>query len=125
MFKSKTGLALIICITIAVILTLLKEFFDVPLAEEVLIAARWIVAAALIVNALFRKNLTTWIISCMILGIFVGIDFPNAAMALQPFSKGFIKLVKTIVAPIIFGTLVFGIAGHSDLKQVGRMAWKS
>ena len=61
----------------------------------------------------------------MIFGVFVGIDFPNAAMALQPLSKGFIKLVKTIVAPIIFATLVYGIAGHSDLKQVGRMAWKS
>ncbi|MBS7321756.1 MAG: cation:dicarboxylase symporter family transporter, partial [Myroides sp.] len=86
---------------------------------------RWITAFVLLVNALARKNLTTWIITCMIFGVFIGIDYPNAAMALQPFSKGFIKLVKTIVAPIIFGTLVYGIAGHSDLKQVGRMAWKS
>jgi proton glutamate symport protein len=61
----------------------------------------------------------------MMLGVFVGVDFPNFAGALHPFSKSFIKLVKTIVGPILFGTLVFGIAGHPDLKQVGRMAWKS
>lgn len=125
MFKSRTGLILGVCVTIAIIIALLKELFNVPVSEEIMIATRWTVALALIINAISRKNLTTWIISCMILGIFVGIDFPNAAMALQPFSKGFIKLVKTIVAPIIFGTLVYGIAGHSDLKQVGRMAWKS
>src|SRR5690606_26893570 len=47
------------------------------------------------------------------------------ARAMQPLSQGFIKLVKTIVGPILFATLVFGIAGHSDLKSVGRMAWKS
>ena len=35
------------------------------------------------------------------------------------------RLVKTIIAPILFSTLVVGIAGHSDLKQVGRMGWKS
>src|SRR5690606_26541282 len=52
-------------------------------------------------------------------------DFPNIAKSLQPLSSGFIRLVKTIVGPIIFATLVYGIAGHSDLKQVGRMAWKS
>src|SRR5690606_20078936 len=95
------------------------------LSENFMIGVRWSTAIVLFINALIRKNLTTWIITCMIFGVFVGIDFPNAAVALQPFSKGFIKLVKTIVAPIIFGTLVYGIAGHSDLKQVGRMAWKS
>src|SRR5690606_25159483 len=52
-------------------------------------------------------------------------DFPEFGKGLQPLSQGFIKLVKTIVGPILFATLVFGIAGHSDLKQVGRMAWKS
>jgi proton glutamate symport protein len=40
-------------------------------------------------------------------------------------SKVFLKLIKTIIAPLIFATLVVGIAGHSNLKQVGRIAWKS
>lgn len=61
----------------------------------------------------------------MILGIIIEIEFPAVALSLQPLSSGFIKLVKTIVGPILFATLVYGIAGHSDLKQVGHMAWKS
>src|SRR5690606_21194502 len=44
---------------------------------------------------------------------------------LQILSKVFLKLIKTIIAPLLFATLVYGIAGHSDLKQVGRMGWKS
>lgn len=125
MFKSKITLFTTIFITLAIITTLLYEFDIVALSPEFMIFVRWAVAIVLIINGLYKKNLTTWIITCMILGVFVGIDFPNVAVALQPLSKGFIKLVKTIVAPIIFATLVFGIAGHSDLKQVGRMAWKS
>lgn len=125
MFKSKIGLLSLVVVALALIITLMKEFFHVPIPEWVMLSTRWTVAVVLIFNALFRKNLTTWILTCMVLGVFIGVDFPNAAMALQPLSKGFVKLVKTIVAPIIFGTLVYGIAGHSDLKQVGRMAWKS
>lgn len=125
MFKTKTGIATALIISIAIIITLLYEFDLVAISSEFMMGVRWTVGLTLIANAFFSKNLTNWIITCMILGVFVGIDFPNAAVALQPLSKGFIKLVKTIVAPIIFGTLVYGIAGHSDLKQVGRMAWKS
>lgn len=125
MFKNKLGIFTSIFITLAIIITLLYEFDILPVSGDFMIGVRWATALVLIINAFSRKNLTTWIITCMILGVFVGVDFPNAAMALQPLSKGFIKLVKTIVAPIIFATLVYGIAGHSDLKQVGRMAWKS
>ncbi len=125
MFKNKVKIFTTIFITLAIIITLLYEFDIISISADFMMGVRWATALVLIINAVFRKNLTTWIITCMILGVFVGIDFPNAAMALQPLSKGFIKLVKTIVAPIIFATLVYGIAGHSDLKQVGRMAWKS
>jgi proton glutamate symport protein len=47
------------------------------------------------------------------------------ATELKVVSKIFLKLIKTIIAPLIFGTLVVGIAGHANLKQVGRMGWKS
>ncbi|RZJ80052.1 MAG: cation:dicarboxylase symporter family transporter [Flavobacterium sp.] len=103
----------------------LNQFNIVHLSELFLMPMRWTLALVLIIYATVKKNLTTWILICMILGVFVGLDFPNVAAALHPLSKGFIKLVKTIVGPILFGTLVYGIAGHSDLKQVGRMAWKS
>ncbi|WP_199117428.1 dicarboxylate/amino acid:cation symporter [Pedobacter sp. ASV28] len=125
MKKTRIGIITIISITIALIITLLKEFDIVPVSDDVMKSMRLIIAVVLIAFALFRKNLTTWILVCMLLGVFVGVDFPNVAGALHPLSKGFIKLVKTIVGPILFGTLVYGIAGHSDLKQVGRMAWKS
>lgn len=125
MLKARATLITFLTIAIASIFTLLTEFnlFDLP--DIAMVAVRWITGAVLLWNATVRRNLTTWILTCMVLGIFVGVDFPDVAKALQPLSQGFIKLVKTIVGPILFATLVFGIAGHSDLKQVGRMAWKS
>ncbi|MBE8712254.1 dicarboxylate/amino acid:cation symporter [Sphingobacterium hungaricum] len=125
MSKIRVGYITLITVSIAILITLLYEFDIVQISPMVMIGVRWITAAALLLNALTRKNLTTWILTCMVFGIFVGLDFPELAKALQPLSQAFIKLVKTIVGPILFATLVFGIAGHSDLKQVGRMAWKS
>lgn len=125
MFKSKISIVTFISVIIALIITLLYEFDIAAFNNEFMMVVRWTVGVLLIANALHKKNLTTWILTSMILGIFIGVDFPNFAAALQPLSSGFIKLVKTIVGPILFATLVYGIAGHSDLKQVGRMAWKS
>ncbi|WP_026705566.1 dicarboxylate/amino acid:cation symporter [Flavobacterium soli] len=125
MFKSKISIVTFISVIIALIITLLYEFDIATFNNEFMMVVRWTVGVLLIANALHKKNLTTWILTSMVLGIFIGVDFPNFAAALQPLSSGFIKLVKTIVGPILFATLVYGIAGHSDLKQVGRMAWKS
>jgi len=61
----------------------------------------------------------------MVIGAEFGHDFPAIASELKVVSKIFLKLIKTIIAPLIFGTLVVGIAGHANLKQVGRMGWKS
>lgn len=106
-------------------ITLFYEFDILGVSAPVMLGVRWITAIVLVLNAFVRKNLTTWILTCLVLGVFVGLDFPDLAIAMHPLSQGFIKLVKTIVGPILFATLVFGIAGHSDLKSVGRMAWKS
>ena len=125
MKKNKIGLNTLIFITIAVVINLLNQFEIIAASPGLMMTVRWVVAVFLISYALMKKNLTTWILVAMMLGVFIGVDFPNIATALHPLSKGFIKLVKTIVGPILFGTLVYGIAGHSDLKQVGRMAWKS
>lgn len=125
MKQNRAGLITLLFVTIAALLGVLKDFNIVDVPENVMMATRWLLAIELVAYAIIRKNLTTWILVCMVLGVFVGIDYPHVAVALQPLSKGFIKLVKTIVGPILFGTLVYGIAGHSDLKQVGRMAWKS
>lgn len=61
----------------------------------------------------------------MAMGIEIGVDFPAFSQNLQFLSKIFLRLIKTIVAPLLFSTLVVGIASHSNLKQVGRMGWKS
>ncbi|TDS17726.1 dicarboxylate/amino acid:cation symporter [Sphingobacterium paludis] len=125
MLKKQVGFITLFTVSIAIILTLIYEFNWFAIHPNFMMGVRWVVAATLTLNALFRKNLTTWILTCLILGVFVGLDFPDLARSMQPLSQGFIKLVKTIVGPILFATLVFGIAGHSDLKSVGRMAWKS
>ena len=72
-----------------------------------------------------KKTLTTSILFAMAVGIEIGVSFPAFAQNLQVLSKIFLLLIKSIIAPLLFGTLVVGIAGHSDLKQVGRMGWKS
>jgi len=61
----------------------------------------------------------------MIVGGIVGYDFPHQAIALQIVTQIFLRLIKTIIAPLIFSTLVVGIAGHSDMKQVGSMGLKA
>lgn len=125
MSKKRIGLVTLVTVSIALIITFFYEFNWLGVNPTVMMGVRWITAIVLTINAIARRNLTTWILTCLVLGVFVGLDFPNIAMAMQPLSQGFIKLVKTIVGPILFATLVFGIAGHADLKSVGRMAWKS
>jgi proton glutamate symport protein len=61
----------------------------------------------------------------MALGLLIGVLFPSFAANLEPLSVIFIRLVKTIVVPIIFASLVVGIAGHGDIKAVGRMGIKA
>ncbi len=83
--------------------------------------------------AVTRRSLTAWIILGMLIGAEIGYDlkyFDDAtrlryADNIQVLSGIFLKLIKTIVAPLIFSTLVVGIAGHSNLKQVGRMGIKA
>src|SRR5262245_39734994 len=73
-----------------------------------------------------RISLTQWIILSMLLGVGIGYAFPEQSQHLKVVSNVFLKLIKCIIVPIIFGTLVVGIAGHSDdLKAVGRLAFKS
>ena len=86
---------------------------------------RWIFIGSLVLFAIYKKSLTTWILTSMVIGVEIGLDFPLVAKDLKFLSNIFLRLVKTIIAPILFSTLVVGIAGHSDLKQVGRMGWKS
>ena len=86
---------------------------------------RFILMGLLLFISFKRKKLALWIFSAMILGVEVGMDFPAFALETERFGKIFLRLIKTLVAPLIFATLVVGIAGHSNLKQVGRIGLKS
>jgi proton glutamate symport protein len=90
-----------------------------------MIYIRWLALLLLCWYGIRKKSLTTWILISMFIGIELGCDWPKQAVHLQVLSQVFLRLVKTIIAPLIFGTLVVGIAGHANLKQVGRMGIKS
>jgi proton glutamate symport protein len=73
-----------------------------------------------------NRSLTQWIILAMAVGVLVGYLFPEASQQLKPLSTIFLRMIKSLVAPLIFATLVIGIAGHGDdMKRVGRLALKS
>lgn len=73
-----------------------------------------------------RLGLTSWIFICMGTGMLLGWLVPEFAAQLKPFSNLFLRMIKMIVVPILFGTLVVGIAGHGDdLRRIGRLAGKS
>jgi len=72
------------------------------------------------------RTLTQWIIVGAVAGILLGALAPDAGMAVKPLSDVFLRMIKSIVVPLIFSTLVIGVAGHGDdLKRVGRLALKS
>ncbi len=90
-----------------------------------LFALRWIVVAVLLAWATVRRSLTTWILVAMVAGAAIGHDWPSAALKLQVLSAVFLRMIKVIIAPLLFATLVGGIAGHSELRRVGRIAIKA
>jgi aerobic C4-dicarboxylate transport protein len=61
----------------------------------------------------------------IVLGVLAGVFFPHAAITLRPLGDGFIKLIRMTLAPIIFGTVVVGIARMGDLKEAGRVGAKA
>ncbi len=72
-----------------------------------------------------KLSLTQWIFVGMGIGLVLGWFVPEFAVSLRPLSTIFLRLIKSIIAPLIFATLVVGIAGHGNLKQVGRMGVKA
>jgi proton glutamate symport protein len=88
-------------------------------------ALRWTGLFAIAATGLWRQSLTRWIFFAMLLGGEIGLDRPQFAEHLRVFSEIFLRLIKVIVAPLIFGTLVTGISGHGNLRSVGRIGLKS
>jgi Na+/H+-dicarboxylate symporter len=125
--KQKTLYLALAMFTLAAVLTVADRFVHLPSA--VLLTARWAMVAALLVHGCFKRSLTTWIFIAMIVGAVAGHDFPQIAddrhVNIRVLAMIFLRMIKTVIAPLIFATLVVGIAGHSDLKSVGRMGVKS
>jgi proton glutamate symport protein len=88
-------------------------------------ALRWTGLLAIASTGLWRQSLTRWIFFAMLLGGEIGVDRPLFAEHLRVLSEIFLRLIKVIVAPLIFGTLVTGISGHGNLRSVGRIGLKS
>ncbi len=72
-----------------------------------------------------RLSLTSWIFTGMAAGVLLGVAAPGFAVKLGIISSIFLRLIKSIIAPLLFGTLVYGIAGTGSVKQMGRIGLKA
>lgn len=118
-------LLMFVVLFIVSVMAVLNQYGIFTIDKSVLMVSRWVAIILIVGYAFYKKSLTTWILISMILGAEFGYDLPQVAVKMQVVSMIFLRLIKTVIAPLIFATLVVGIAGHSDLKQVGRMGWKS
>ena len=73
----------------------------------------------------FFKSLFGQVVIALVLGVVLGMAFPDFAASLKPLGDGFIKFIKVLIAPIVFCVVVLGIAGAGDLKKVGRVGVKA
>ena len=123
--KNRSVLLTLALFGVAAILAAGSHYSVITVPAGVLLASRWLAIAGLVVYAWQRKSLTTWILVSMAVGAELGHDLPGVAVNMRVLSLVFLRLIKTIIAPLLFATLVVGIAGHADLKQVGRMGIKA
>ncbi len=119
MMKQRAAWAAVAAYGLVAVVWALGRYAGVPVPEQALLWLRWAALVALLAYALARRSLTTWIFVCMMLGAELGHDAPAVALSLRVLSLVFLRLIKTIIAPLLFATLVSGIAGHADLKAGG------
>ena len=125
MNRRRSGQLALLLFTIVSILHVISWYNIAPFSDTILSVSRWFFIASLCVYAWYKKSLTAWIMVSMVLGVLIGYEYPAFSQELKFLRQIFLNLVKAIVAPLLFSTLVVGIAGHSNLKQVGRLGWKS
>ncbi|MBP2626677.1 MAG: C4-dicarboxylate transporter DctA [Firmicutes bacterium] len=73
----------------------------------------------------FYKYLYVQVLFAIFCGVLLGYFYPNVGASMKPLGDGFIKLIKMVITPIIFCTIVMGIAGMDDMKKVGRVGAKA
>jgi proton glutamate symport protein len=123
--KNRLLLAAVVSATIAILASLFAGTLIAlvpPLAAAVL---RWLAIALIAAYATSRGSLTGWILVGLLAGAELGHDAPAVAAKLQLLGTIFLRLIRVVIAPLLFAVLVVGIAGHPDLKKVGRLGIKS
>lgn len=123
--KNRLLVAAIVFATIAIAASLLASAQILALPAVATALLRWLAIFLIAANATTRRSLTGWILVGLLAGAELGHDAPSVALKLQFLGTIFLRLIKVIIAPLLFGTLVVGIAGHADLKKVGRLGIKS
>jgi len=123
--KNKLLVAVVSLATLAIAASLLVSWSLVSPPVLVPAILRWVAILAIAAYATSRRSLTGWIFVGLLAGAELGHDWPSVAIKLQLLGTIFLRLIKVIIAPLLFGTLVVGIAGHADLRKVGRLAVKS
>jgi proton glutamate symport protein len=88
-------------------------------------AVRWVGIGVFVPVAVRGRSLLLWTFFAMLIGAELGVDAPNFASGTRFLGDIFLRLIRMIVAPLIFGGLVTGIAGHGELRGVGRVALKA
>ncbi|HEX8613989.1 MAG TPA: dicarboxylate/amino acid:cation symporter [Telluria sp.] len=73
----------------------------------------------------FYKILYVQVLFAIVCGVLLGVFYPKLGVDMKPLGDGFIKLIKMIIAPVIFCTVVAGIAGMQDMKKIGRVGGKA
>lgn len=117
--------AAIVAATVAILVSLALGGHGSGVAAITAVSLRWGAIALIAAYAGARRSLTAWIVVGLLAGAELGHDWPSVAEKVQFLGTIFLRLIKVIIAPLLFGTLVVGIAGHADLKKVGRLGIKS
>ena len=89
------------------------------------VTIRWIAIACLIPWTVRRSSLTMWTFLAMAAGAELGADAPHVAKQMYFFGEMFLRLVRMLVAPLLFASITTGIAAHSHLRSIGRVAIKA
>ncbi len=123
--KNRLLLAAVAAAAVAIAASLLAGGQSLPFAALAATILRWVAIGLFAAYATSRRSLTAWIFVGLLAGAEFGHDWPTVAVNLQLLGTIFLRLIKVIIAPLLFGVLIVGIAGHADLKKVGRLGIKS
>jgi proton glutamate symport protein len=123
--RNRVLAAAVAALAVAALLTALAATGALALSAPLLTAVRWAAIGVLAVHALTRRTLAAWMLVSIVAGAELGHDAPDVARNLGVLGQIFLRLIKMVIGPLLFATLVVGIAGHADLRKVGRMGVKA